>query len=57
MLDFHEILSHCDLHDLGFVGTPWTFDNKKKGNRNVRVRLDRAVVSPAWSSLFPDFSL
>jgi hypothetical protein len=28
MLDFREVLSHCDLHSLGFVGTPWTFDNK-----------------------------
>jgi hypothetical protein len=27
MLDFREILSHCDLHDLGFVGLPWTYNN------------------------------
>jgi hypothetical protein len=27
MLDFREVLSHCDLRDNGFVGTPWTFDN------------------------------
>jgi hypothetical protein len=27
MLDFRDVLSHCDLHNLGFVGTPWTFDN------------------------------
>jgi hypothetical protein len=30
MLEFREVLSHCDLHDLGFVGLPWTFDNKQK---------------------------
>jgi hypothetical protein len=30
MLDFCEVLSHCDLHDLGFVGAPWTFDNKQR---------------------------
>jgi hypothetical protein len=57
MLDFREILSHCDLHDLGFIGTPWTYDNKQKGDRNVKVRLDRAVASPAWSSAFPDMRL
>jgi hypothetical protein len=22
MLDFREILSHCDLHDLGYKGKP-----------------------------------
>jgi hypothetical protein len=57
MQDFREVLSHCDLHDLGFIGLPWTFDNKQKGDRNVRVRLDRAVASPAWSTLFPEHRL
>jgi hypothetical protein len=54
MMEFREVLSHCDVHDLGFVGTPWTFDNKQAGERNVKVRLDRAVANPAWSSLFPE---
>jgi hypothetical protein len=57
MLDFREVLSHCDLYDIGFAGTPWTFDNKQKGDRNVKVRLDRAVASPAWSALFPDLRI
>ena len=54
MMDFREILSHCDVHDLGFFGVPWTFDNKQRGDRNVKVRLDRAVASPAWSQRFPE---
>ena len=54
MMDFREILSHCDLHDLGFSGTPWTYDNKQSGRRNVKVRLDRAVACPAWSNIFPN---
>jgi hypothetical protein len=53
MCDFREVLSDCDLHDLGFIGTPWTFDNHQQGERNVRVRLDRAVATPEWSSMFP----
>jgi hypothetical protein len=57
MRDFREVLSHCDLHDLGFIGLPWTFDNKQKGDRNVRVCIDRAVASPAWSALFPEHRL
>jgi exonuclease III len=53
MLDFREVLSHCDLHDLGFSGTPWTFDNKQKGKDNVKVRLDRAVANPSWTNIYP----
>ena len=37
---------------MGFSGTPWTYDNKQEGARNVRVRLDRAVASTDWSGLF-----
>ena len=54
MFDFREILSYCDLHDLGFSGIPWTYDNKQEGERNVKVRLDRAVASPQWSDWFPN---
>jgi endonuclease/exonuclease/phosphatase family metal-dependent hydrolase len=54
MMDFREILSHCDLHDLGFSGLPWTYNNNQGGNRNVRVRLDRGVANTDWSALFPD---
>jgi hypothetical protein len=51
--DFREILSHCDLYDLDIRGNPWTYDNKQTGDRNVRVRLDRAVASPSWTDWFP----
>jgi hypothetical protein len=54
MLDFREVLSYCDLHDLGFSGLPWTYDNKQAGDRNVRVRLDQVVASPSWMNWFPD---
>jgi hypothetical protein len=33
-------------------GRGGTYDNQQKGERNVKVRLDRAVVSPGWSQLF-----
>jgi hypothetical protein len=45
MIDFREILSHCDLLDIGFKGKPWTYDNKQTREQNARVRLDRAVAS------------
>jgi hypothetical protein len=53
MIEFREVLSFCDLHDLRFQGLPWMYDNKHMGDRNVRVRLDRVVASPSWSQWFP----
>lgn len=39
MEDFRAMLEVCDLYDLGFAGLPWTFDNKRVGHGNVKVRL------------------
>lgn len=53
MENFREVLLECNLFDLGFQGVPWTYNNKQEGDRNVKVRLDRAVACPQWSLLFP----
>jgi hypothetical protein len=53
MVNFRNTLAYCNLYDLGYKGTPWTYNNKKLGRDNVRVRLDRAVASPSWSKIFP----
>lgn len=47
MIAFRDTLETCGLVDLGFVGVPFTYDNKRAGARNVRVRLDRAVATNA----------
>jgi len=57
MMDFREVLSHCDLHDLGFVGLPWTYNNNQGGSRNVRVRLDRGVANTDLQLNFPEASI
>jgi hypothetical protein len=54
MQQFREAPSFCDLHDLGFCGKPWTFDNNKQGLRNVRVCLDRDVANLEWMNMFPN---
>jgi hypothetical protein len=51
---FCEVLFDCNLTYLGFAGVPYTYDNKRQGRANVRVRLDRAVASSEWRDLFAD---
>jgi hypothetical protein len=45
MEGFRETLDHCELFDLGLSGLPWTYDNRKKGDCNVKVRLDKVLAS------------
>lgn len=52
MQDFRDIMQTCELHDLGFKGVPYTYDNKRHGWNNVKVRLDRAVADDNWRALF-----
>jgi hypothetical protein len=51
---FREVLYDCDLTGLGFSGVPYTYDNKRHGCANVRVRLDRAVACPRWRDVYAD---
>jgi endonuclease/exonuclease/phosphatase family metal-dependent hydrolase len=40
---FQDMAVDCGFTDLGFRGLPFTWDNKPKGDRNVKARLDRNV--------------
>jgi hypothetical protein len=44
MIAFRDTLMVCELKDIGFRGIPFTYDNKRRGQANVKVRLDRAVA-------------
>ncbi|XP_073368034.1 uncharacterized protein [Aegilops tauschii subsp. strangulata] len=52
MLDFRDVLEVCGLGDLGFAGLPYTFDNRRGGRANVKVRLDYAVANNMWRDVF-----
>lgn len=54
MQAFRDVLQTCGLHDLGFSGLSYTYDNKRVGRYNVKVRLDRAVADDNWRDLFPN---
>ncbi|KAM0880049.1 hypothetical protein ACQ4PT_033835 [Festuca glaucescens] len=54
MLAFRDVLEVCELIDLGFSGVPYTYDNKRRGRKNVKVRLDRVVADNRWHNLFTE---
>ncbi|XP_062014163.1 uncharacterized protein LOC133730623 [Rosa rugosa] len=47
MQSFRQTMVDCDLHDMGYVGSRYTWSNKTKE------RLDRSFASPKWRDLFP----
>ena len=50
---FREALESCHLQDLGFKGYPCTWNNKRPGAANTKIRLDRGVANEAWLRKFP----
>lgn len=57
MREFRDVLAECELWDLGWKGTPFTFTNRRKGNQEMRARLDRAVANKEWMMDFPNASV
>jgi hypothetical protein len=50
MYEFGE--NKCGLVDLGYRGYPFTWENCRDAEANVQKRLDRAVASVSWMSMF-----
>ena len=49
---FREALNFCHLHDLGYKGYPYTWSNKRPGEANTKIRLDRGVTNKEWTDKF-----
>ena len=53
MQGFFDALDFCGLKDLGFNGFPFTWSNRRPGDQNVWIQLDRGVVTIDWILQFP----
>ncbi|XP_075636573.1 uncharacterized protein LOC142608777 [Castanea sativa] len=53
MQGFRGALDFCRLKDLGFNGYSFTCCNRRLGDQNVWVRLDRGVATVEWILHFP----
>jgi hypothetical protein len=52
MRAFREVVEDCSLHDLGWPGVEYTWDNGQVGDANVKARLDRAFGDDAFVNRF-----
>jgi exonuclease III len=53
MLAFRQCLTDCELTDLGCKGYAFTWNNKREGEDNIQVRLDRGTATVSFLELFP----
>lgn len=52
MESFRNAVQFCGFSDLGFIGLPYTWDNRQHGSDNVKVRLDRGLATSNFIDLF-----
>ena len=53
MAAVRDCLSDCGLADLGYKGYDFTWDNKREGDNNIQVRLDRGTATAPFLEMFP----
>ena len=53
MQGFRDALDYCGLKDLGFNGFPFTWCNRRPGDQNVWICLDRGIATVNWILRFP----
>jgi hypothetical protein len=54
MASFNAALETCQLRDLGFKGSNFTWRNKRELTSFIKERLDRALATEGWCNDFPE---
>ncbi|XP_073025278.1 uncharacterized protein [Primulina eburnea] len=50
---FREVTLACGLIDVPLIGYPFTWSRSRGTPNAIEERIDRALVVPSWSSIFP----
>ncbi|XP_075675072.1 uncharacterized protein LOC142644317 [Castanea sativa] len=50
---FHTVIHHCRFLDLGYIGSHFTWSRNHPIEGRIHIRLDRALATIGWCSLFP----
>jgi hypothetical protein len=45
-------VEYCGLWDLGYSGLPYTWDNRREGSANIKVRLDQVLANASWLDVY-----
>jgi len=54
---FRNALDECQLGDLGYHGSRFTWSNRRSDAMFTKERLDRAVANQGWCTLFQDITV
>ncbi|XP_072094190.1 uncharacterized protein [Arachis hypogaea] len=54
---FISFIDHNSLIDIGMVGRPFTWSNRRSGDELIQERLDRFLVGVDWQQLYPNVSV
>lgn len=54
---FRKLVDDLGLTDLGFVGYPYTWTNRRASRANIQERLDRGFANSSWRLLYPEASI
>ena len=52
MDQFRNALGNCQLTDLGFIGSQYTWTNYRHDGNFVKERLDRVVANTEWRGIY-----
>lgn len=51
---FKECLDKCNMMDIGFMGSRFTWTNRREVQALIQERIDRYFVNPSWCVMYPD---
>jgi hypothetical protein len=54
MAEFQQTLTSCELYDMGYKGSKYTWCNFREGLDFIKERLDRGLTNTGWMDLFPE---